>query len=44
MGRRARCICAGGPSGGNGGVGGNVWAVADASLNSLSSFRRQVGH
>lgn len=33
---------AGGPSGGNGGQGGNVWAVADESLNSLSSFRRQV--
>lgn len=33
---------AGGPSGGNGGKGGNVWLEADLSLNSLTSFRKQV--
>ena len=33
---------AGGPSGGNGGKGGNVWLEADISLNSLTSFRKQV--
>ena len=33
---------AGGPSGGNGGNGGAVWAVADESLNSLTSFRKQL--
>ena len=32
----------GGPSGGNGGNGGAVWAVADESLNSLTSFRKQL--
>lgn len=29
----------GGPDGGDGGRGGNVWAVADASLNTLVDFR-----
>ena len=33
---------AGGPAGGNGGDGGMVWAVADASLNSLAAFRKRV--
>ena len=33
---------AGGPSGGNGGLGGHVWAVVDPALNSLRPFRRQV--
>ena len=32
----------GGPAGGNGGNGGHIWAVADTSLNSLSSFRQSV--
>lgn len=36
------CIVAGGPAGGNGGSGGNVWVQADSSLNSLTSFRKQV--
>lgn len=33
---------AGGPAGGNGGSGGNVWVQADDSLNSLTTFRKQV--
>ena len=32
----------GGPAGGNGGNGGAVWAVADASLNSLTTFRKKL--
>ena len=32
----------GGPAGGNGGSGGNVWVQADGSLNSLTTFRKQV--
>ena len=36
------CMGAGGPAGGNGGNGGAVWAVADAGLNSLTPFRRQL--
>lgn len=36
------CVLPGGPSGGNGGNGGAVWAVADESLNSLTSFRKQL--
>ena len=35
-------LCAGGPAGGNGGSGGNVWVQADDSLNSLTTFRKQV--
>ena len=35
-------VLPGGPSGGNGGNGGAVWAVADDSLNSLTSFRKQL--
>ena len=31
-------IYAGGPSGGTGGRGGHVWAVADRNLNSLLSI------
>lgn len=40
--RREKFVPRGGPAGGNGGKGGNVWAVADSSLNSLTYFRRQV--
>ncbi|GFR45678.1 hypothetical protein Agub_g7092 [Astrephomene gubernaculifera] len=39
---REKYVEHGGPSGGTGGRGGNVWAVVDADLNSLSSFRGQV--
>ena len=35
-------LWAGGPAGGNGGSGGNVWVQADSSLNSLTTFRKQV--
>ena len=35
-------LMAGGPAGGNGGSGGNVWVQADDSLNSLTTFRKQV--
>lgn len=34
----------GGPSGGNGGRGGHVVAVADGSLNTLHGLRRKVHH
>ena len=32
----------GGPNGGDGGRGGNVYAVADASLNTLVDYRFRV--
>ena len=35
-------IAAGGPAGGNGGSGGNVWVEADGQLNSLNSFKKRV--
>ena len=35
-------FASGGPAGGNGGSGGNVWVQADDSLNSLTTFRKQV--
>ena len=40
--RREKFVPKGGPSGGNGGNGGSVYIEADSSLNSLTSFRRQV--
>ncbi|KAF5834077.1 hypothetical protein DUNSADRAFT_9391 [Dunaliella salina] len=41
--RREKFVDNGGPAGGNGGRGGNVWAVADEQLNSLFGFRSKVG-
>jgi len=40
--RREKYVPRGGPSGGNGGLGGSVWLEADISLNSLLSFRRKI--
>ena len=40
--RREPYVERGGPNGGNGGRGGNVWAVADETLNSLVPFRHRV--
>lgn len=39
---RSLRLIAGGPSGGNGGRGGHIWAVVDEGLNSLTTFRRQL--
>jgi GTP-binding protein len=40
--RREKFVPRGGPSGGNGGLGGSIWLEADIALNSLFVFRRQV--
>lgn len=40
--RREKFVPKGGPSGGNGGNGGDLYLEGDESLNSLTSFRRQV--
>eukprot|EP00210_Caulerpa_lentillifera_P005363 g5125.t1 len=39
---REKFVSKGGPSGGNGGRGGHVWALADNNLNSLLGFRNKV--
>lgn len=39
--RREKHVDKGGPDGGNGGRGGNVWAVAESGLNSLFAFRNR---
>ena len=40
--RREKFVAKGGPAGGNGGAGGNVYIVADSDLNTLHSFRRKA--
>ncbi len=39
--RREAVVPKGGPSGGNGGKGGDVWLLADQQVNTLLAFRRQ---
>jgi len=40
--RRERFVPFGGPSGGNGGAGGNVYLVVDRGLNTLIHFKKKV--
>src|SRR5204863_5806360 len=42
--RREKFVPRGGPSGGDGGRGGDVWVVADASLNTLLHLRYNPEH
>lgn len=40
--RREKFVSKGGPAGGNGGRGGNVYLIADQHLNTLQAFRKRV--
>ena len=42
--RREKFVSRGGPAGGNGGRGGNVYLVVDPRLNTLAGFRYKVHH
>src|SRR2546427_10868193 len=42
--RREKFVPRGGPSGGDGGRGGDVWLVADSSLNTLLHLRYNPEH
>src|SRR5881296_3616696 len=42
--RREKFVPRGGPSGGDGGCGGDVWIVADSSLNTLLHLRYNPEH
>ncbi|HEY0431120.1 MAG TPA: GTPase ObgE [Pyrinomonadaceae bacterium] len=42
--RREKFVPRGGPSGGDGGRGGNIWIIADSSLNTLLHLRYNPEH